>query len=475
MTFLCALEAVNLDNMFGDCEDLNTTRGGGLAVLEIGAEVAKLLGVEALSSGSSQGLLLVEGNSPANIERMVRAKLAELAEANILKHATIMVEACEYDENSFAQQKAGLHSAMRWSQMRSPSVVYPELHGALVCNIDKVRPARPAHDLEEKRYQSDFTRSRRKCGRERKNTLVAKILSGAGKFDVVSDFAELAADKNRRFGNLADKLAVLRFDGNDFGDIGRRCVTLALTKKFSETTQRQHEDFFRALLSTVSHEWWTAHSPPKLRLEIVAYGGDEVTFVTPAWLGWKALRVFYEQAGTWPLFQLPDGEQRLTYGGGLVFCHRNAPIHAIKSLASGLAEHAKDRAKKERGAKGNFAVYQALESFDAIGEDLEDFLARRYRFAEGRGVFLGLDEIKLMDDNMEYWRTTLSRRKLHALAQGLERGDKVDVEQGIAELVESKSPGSDRALEGVNALRSRLGDAALLHILELWDYAGVQL
>ena len=66
MKFLCAMEAVNLDNLFGDCEDLNTTRGGSLAVLWVGDEVARRLGdkvVRVISSGSSQGLLLVKARA----------------------------------------------------------------------------------------------------------------------------------------------------------------------------------------------------------------------------------------------------------------------------------------------------------------------------------------------------------------------------------------------------------------------------
>ena len=478
MIFLCSVEAVNLDNMFADCQDLSTTRGGGLGVLEIGREVARRLGVETISAGSSQGFFLVEGESAEGAERSVRAKLAEI---DLLNHATVMVKACKYDESAFALQKAELQAAMRWSQMRSPSVVYPKLHGSLVCDIDKVRPAQRWPDLEEKQSQSDFTHARRQKGREQKNTLVGRILSGQqesvgpAEFDVVSDLAELSIDKDKRFGNLADKLAVLRFDGNDFGNIGRRCVTPDLMKRFSETTQKQQREFFDTLVHTNAAAWWTDHHPPKLRLEIVVYGGDEVTFITPAWLGWRALRVFYEQAAQWPPLRMPEGDQQLTYSGGVVFCHRNAPIHAIKKLASDLGEQAKNRAKEKAGGKGNFAIFQALESFDSIGEDVEGFLGKRYGFTHGRGVFLGLDEVALIDDNMDYWRATLSRRKLHTLAQELEKGKRVDVENSIFELVESKSPGSERALEAVKSLRSRLGDAALLHILELWDYAGVPL
>jgi hypothetical protein len=82
---------------------------------------------------------------------------------------------------------------------------------------------------------------------------------------------------------------------------------------------------------------------------------------------------------------------------------------------------------------------------------------------------------------MSYWRETLSRRRLHALARELEGGEAPDdrekrekhIEEKVRDLVESKSPESENAVAEVNKLRSRLGDAALLHILELWDYAGV--
>jgi hypothetical protein len=410
----------------------------------------------------------------------VRASLAKLP---LLEHATIMVKACEFDAASFAQQRAELKAAMRWSQMRAPSIVYPRLHDSLVCDIDKVRPARHWPDLPSKQNQSDFTYDRRKHGREQKRALLKRILGAEyPEFDVVSEFAEMAADPDRRFGNLGQKLAVLRFDGNDFGKVGDRCITPELSLKFSQTTQEQQEEFFRKLISG-NAAWWTNDYPPKLRLEIVVYGGDEGTFITPAWLGWKALKAFYEHVQASPPLELPGQSQPLTYSAGLVFCHEKAPIHAIKKLASGLCDQAKDRAKEEHEAKGNFAVYQALESFDAIGEDLDDFLRRRYLFTKGRGVYLGIGEVALLEDNMNYWRETLSRRRLHALARTLEGGKAPKeiekyleyVEKEVRNLVDSKSPGSENAVAQVNALRGRLGDAALLHILELWDYAGVQL
>src|ERR1039457_1919823 len=191
MTFLCAIEAVNLDNLFGDCQDLSTTRGGGLAVLEIAEEVAKKLKCKLIASGSSKGLFDIEGTSTEEVEKRVR----NAATGGILQHATIMVAACAKEEAAFARQLAELNARIRWSQMQAPSVVYPQLHGTLVCGIDRVRPAMPRADLAEKRNQSDFTDARRKLGREKKANLLQDILSGkAGDFDVVEDLNELSDD-----------------------------------------------------------------------------------------------------------------------------------------------------------------------------------------------------------------------------------------------------------------------------------------
>lgn len=465
MTFLCAIEAVNLDNLFGDCQDLSTTRGGGLSVLDIGKEVADKLHSKPITSGSSKGLFDIKGTSAEEVEERVR----KAAASGILRHATVMVAACLKEEGAFVRQVAELNARIRWSQMQAPSVIYPQLHGELVCDIDRVRPGVPRPNLEEKKNQSDFSYGRRTLGREKKARLLQDILPERdGDFDVVEHLQELS-DDGKRFGNLGQKLAVLRFDGNDFGKVGTACDTEARYQLFADTTKNQQREFFRALLAPP--EWWTEGATKKPRIEIVVYGGDEVTLITPAWLGWKALAVFYKEAKKWQL----DKYVPLTYSAGVVFCHYKAPIHAVKQLASELADQAKDRAKKELGAKGNFAAYQVLESFDSVGEDLEGFLNRRYQHTGARGAFLGLDAIEMLESNMEYWHGTLSRRKLHSAVRDIMGGKAKDEDMAatIQSLVESTGADSARATATLNELYGIVGSAALLHILELWDYAGV--
>src|SRR5438105_11302315 len=98
MKYLCSLEAMNLDNMFRDCQDLSTIRGGGLSILNIAQVVRKALNADPISEGASQGLLIVESESAEKAEASVRGVLEGV---EILKHATIMVSAVSYDPARF--------------------------------------------------------------------------------------------------------------------------------------------------------------------------------------------------------------------------------------------------------------------------------------------------------------------------------------------------------------------------------------
>ncbi len=470
MKFLCNLEAMNLDNMFRDCQDLNTIRGGGLSILNIADRVSELLHAEQISAGASQGLLLLESETAEDAEASVRGALAQV---DILKHATIMISVEPYDQTKFKEQRAQLRARNRWRQMQSPSLVYPALKGSCICSVDKVRPGTDRPDLVEKGVQSDFTAERRTLGRAEKKKLLQDILGedilkGA---DVVHDLNELCHG-DQGLGNSNDKIAVLCFDGNDFGRIVNQCNQEQL-KIFSTTTRKQQSTFFQELVKgrEYQHHGWIGKGTlvPKLRLEVLVYGGDEVTFVVPAWLGWEALHCFYKQAEEWDKFL----GRPITYSGGIVFCHHNAPIHAVRDLASGLA----DQAKLLRGTnkKGNFAAYQILESFDSVGQALEEHIKERYQHLDAKGILLNHETISLLKENMSYLRSSIARRKLYRLVSGLTRGvapeDWVKARNALLDSVnECAAKKTPLTLEKLQEL---MGPAAYLHLLELWDYVGV--
>lgn len=474
MTYLCLVEAMNLDNLFSDCDDLSTTRGGGLAVLDVGARVVARLSVpsEDAISGASQGLFRLTATDATKARERIAETLDSLA---LLQHATVFFAvADEGAPEDFQRVLAKLQSDLRWQQMQAPSVVYPALKpGNEICVIDRVRPAEKRPDLSEKSTQSDFSYERRKFGRAQKNRLITEILktdAASGPYEVADDLNDLASGGSA-YGNAADKIAMLRFDGNSFGKKYAELGRFEELHEFSQQIKEQQKGFFRQLLrsgrDSIPLEWWTENN--RLRLEIVVYGGDEVTFIVPAWLGWRALETFYACAKGWT---------EVTYAGAVVFCHHKTPIHSVKKLVSELVDEAKDR-----GERGNFAMYQVLESFDAIGRDVKTFLDERYKFAAGRGEVLDLEAMQLLKQQMPELRGSLSRRKLHEHVLGLmaaagsstaiAAGGKEDFATVAAKLTEDKNVAPVRTRNMLHELYQRLGDAALLHILELWDYVEV--
>lgn len=202
--------------------------------------------------------------------------------------------------------------------------------------------------------------------------------------------------------------------------------------------------------------WISQHD--RYRLETLLWGGDEVIWVVPAWHGWKTLTLFYQQSKHWEFVG-----HKLTHAAGIIFCHHNAPIHRIITLAKDLAELAKEKSRKE-----NQFAYLVLESFDHVGRNLRTFLKERYG---------DLEEVVLSGsgDNMvrveeAYTRIKrdefLPRRKLHQIVQSLQK-DRIKAETVEADIMKDSS-------DELKTLRSYFGTnlADWCHIAELWDYIG---
>jgi len=225
------------------------------------------------------------------------------------------------------------------------------------------------------------------------------------------------------------------------------------------------EEFFQNLLfpgGAFAPSWWTGPAARKLLLEVFVYGGDEVTIAIPAWLAFSAAQSFFRLAQAQP----PVHGHTLTYSGGLVICHHNAPIHAVRDLAGNLAEEAKQRVYPQ--PKGAFLAYQILESFDHVGRDLKEFLDERFDFCGKSGILLCPQAIDLLISEMPLWRSKVSKRKLHSL---IVNPPSKGISSEIASLVEDSRYKKAETLEQLANFRNLVGsDAAFLHLLELWDY-----
>lgn len=98
---------------------------------------------------------------------------------------------------------------------------------------------------------------------------------------------------------------------------------------------------------------WPAHNRNRrqddklLRFETLLYGGDDMTFVVPAWLGWWLALAFFAYSGDWSIAHRDKETEKpekapMQFSAGLVFASYKTPIRALKKVASDLCRIAKD-------------------------------------------------------------------------------------------------------------------------------------
>ncbi len=210
------------------------------------------------------------------------------------------------------------------------------------------------------------------------------------------------------------------------------------------------------------------------RMELPLWGGDEIMMIVPAWCGWWTLASYFQHYGKLPWKEetgpsAPDGKP-LTHGASIVFCHHNAPIYRVQSLAKELAEQA-----KRQNPEANRFTYQVLESFDHLGADIDTARKRRrppiLRNAQPEVLQgdLMLQVLPLMDN----FRRRFPKSKLHDIVYEL-AGIRARGRNDSAELARADATECFNELQVIFGA-SVAGDeekaaATGMHIADLWDY-----
>lgn len=194
---------------------------------------------------------------------------------------------------------------------------------------------------------------------------------------------------------LDGKIALFYADGNDFGPIQRDAIKSAQANQQIEK-QRQFDKTIRTnrarLLATLLEEMlkggnglfphMITRSPDNdgkkveaLRFETLLWGGDELLFVMPAWIGFEFVQLFFRETKKW---EPVDGKQ-LSHSAGLLLCSAKTPIRIARELARMIADHIKEETKKTQEGKRDGWDYMVLESIDyPTHRDYSRFLRERY-------------------------------------------------------------------------------------------------
>ncbi|MFA5924200.1 MAG: hypothetical protein WC856_23385 [Methylococcaceae bacterium] len=516
MPFYLRVEAVNLSHFINDTNDLSTIRGGSLLLLEamkkvegiiknnspekIRPEEKEIADLEKQLNdiNTLQKLTPKDKNKKKNIREKLRKLKAtsnkvvkpdstptitkgaswglfvlDMSEADACKVqkkiadyfktdaryrlATFVVDL--YPNNGDEHYQADrncLQTLNRWQQMQAPSLAICK-EGTTSCAIDKVRPATILRYLKNKKYDyvSKSVNQRRKYGIVKKRTFYNEVTGIYAKY--TQDLGDLS--KSAKNGILDGKIAFIYIDGNGFGDIQRSSKTPAEQKQFDENTRHGREKLLTKFLEKIHNnpDWLTDDG--KVRMETLLWGGDEIIWVVPAWQGWWMLNEFYSQAKE----LIKHNNEPLFHAAGLVFCHNDAPIHRIDSLARALADQF---AKTNRDK--NLIAYQILESFDHAGIDLQ-----RYR-VERIGKLGGPEQLLIDAEKMDDIKASISqlkndpdfaKRKVYQILEAYSEDETLKADQYIAKL-----PGT--SAEPLEKLKHLFGGdkAQWLHLMDLWDY-----
>jgi hypothetical protein len=451
--------------------------------------------MEPITVAASQGLFAVD-KTAENIETLRQAILTYL-KARTKGHATFLV-AYEPDSGNFTAVLERLQAQIRRQQWRMPTIAIPNSGAAAdACFLDGWRPGTISYDVDPEQPNakiSEATKHRRDVGREFKHKLFARLLGEKAYEDnlCAKDLGRLASDPTK--GVLDGKIALIHLDGNSFGNIRRaQCNSPDSRRAFDRTIQQGcREPFLRALLTHARGDA-AFHTRDEtnnlaLRIEVLLWGGDEVTMVVPAWRGWQTLALYFQQANN-----LYFQDVALSHRAAIIFCHHNAPILQIRKLAEALLERTRDdihlgfgqamehdpefahlTAEKRQQIislranhrLGNTVHYLSLKSFDMLGGSLEVFLRNYYTNTNYQELLIYADEFRAVREQLKIIHAHVPKGKVLDIVVALQGGQQEQFHELHRRLLASTTPDVAKALETL----VENGPGRWQMIADLWDF-----
>lgn len=313
------VEGVNFDQCLYDTNDLSVIRGASLlldgalpvicgAVTGTGARIGASLG------GASSYEIAFEGAEPAKVEAAVRRALAQ----DPWRALSWVV--------SVADTATAARGRNRRQQFQTWTVKLSDVPGA-VCEdaLDRVRPASPGRDDAIKGPLSPETRIRLEHGRQFRRQFFRNGTRNLVEDDILcASFEELVTPppKGLREG-MKGKIAVVHFDGDRMGDLRRLVGDDA---EFSAQMGKMTEDILTRLVAGVRRR--RAPEDRRFRMEVLLWGGDDITLVVPAWDVLQVIGDFQAAIAGVKIASLP-----VSFTGAAIVANYKAPVRKLVHLA----------------------------------------------------------------------------------------------------------------------------------------------
>jgi len=467
-TYYLRAEGVNMDNFVYDTYDISTIRGGSFLLREAFHQLDEWtkLKITPISLEANVGLFSFEASDISSAEEM-RRKVINLLNNKCQNYATFVADV-HPQSNDFKKDRQELRAQNRWRQMRELTVKLPANPALQYCELDGISPAdKEVLKGNEKINISSSAYFRRKEGIELREHLSSKLLNRPG-LKFTHDLESLAEDPGR--GMLDGKYAFISLDGNRFGGIRDQvCDSETLLQNFQKKIQ---QDIRTTALKNILEYAQTSKSfkrdKGEIRLEILMWGGDEIDIVVPEWQAWKTLKIFFDSTKNEKFENL-----NLTHSAGVVFCHANAPILHIRSLASSLCNSAKKLlpAKiEDLTSSHNLISFLTLDSFDQINCEIDTFVNSFCQPATIQDLVIEAKEMEDLEENLLQIKRYFPRNKVFDIVDLIRKGEKIDSikNKAIEQVEKSKKNDIDNA---INAIIKNEPKRWFI-IADLWDFIG---
>lgn len=377
--YVLRAEGVNFTATLYDTHDISTIRGSGLALLELGVAVRAALGerpeiadVEEIYSGASQTAwnFTAPPDGAEVIRQMVAASLLRPgSNGEPFDHLSIVLDVVE-GEGAEALEQA--EAGNRARQFRQWTVPLPEFTSGAAGydENDRYRPVPPG------KLSATSVEARHRFGRQMRGGFYRRVVGRAADGVQFADsFEEIVEGSPPDLPlSVRSGLAVIYADGNGFGAVRKKMGAKEFGSGLAELRTallKRLLDWLRDGAKSSRHNAYM--NGERLRFETLLWGGDELMFVLPAWLGFGFLEEFFDATRDWTL-----GDSRLTHTAALVVCHHKMPIRLSRGIAHDVVEGLKEAFHETSRGLGNAVGFEIFESLTPPLDGLDSYRSGLY-------------------------------------------------------------------------------------------------
>ncbi|MFZ1679650.1 MAG: hypothetical protein WAT70_01415 [Rhizobiaceae bacterium] len=498
-------EAADFANTVFETQALSPTRGASLSYLYSPKRVERELpnGATLVYKGASQGAWTFRATAAEaeKAEQRVRTALTENdfggadptgAHAH-LAYVTALVEGDD------ALALASAESLCNVRKLQGEGFPLPSLSPDIDA-FDAFDRARPAdhRDRDGKRIRwkrkdaSQATVDRGDFGSDQRQKFYESLAGRKPAYEFTDDFEAMVKSPPKVGGkplpvSLHGKVAVFYADGNRLNKLrqAEMAAGMGKFKEFSESLRMKQQELLGHILDWL-HEG--ARETPdaflynhpiegdQYRFETLLWGGDELLFVMPSWLGLDFAARFFAWTKGW---MTPAGLD-ITFSAGLVFCDHKTPIRLSKAVADEMASLCKTMQLETSTRDNQTKSLLQVEAFESLslpegsfkgfrenlypGGDRADERDRLLAVPGGHAgtLFAGVAALKrngALPRSQIYKLLRLATEEGFALARATERPKEKD---GVA------IPARSRLIDEYEKYRSRAGAGKAPEVSELF-------